>query len=120
MLDRGSGLRVRDLEGGSTSDFFGGILTISVGHCNERVNRALQAQMDRLGHVSTLYPSLPMVELAEKTGADHPGTPPEILLYRFRHRSRRVGDHPRPGVHGALEILVLRHGIRDVQCWPSR
>src|SRR5262249_26336909 len=72
-LESGAGLRVRDVAGREYLDFFGGILTISVGHCNERVNTALKAQIDRLGHVSTLYPSLPMIELAETLARVTPG-----------------------------------------------
>ena len=43
----------------------GGILTVSVGHANEKVNAAVVAQITRLSHVSTLYPTIPAVELAE-------------------------------------------------------
>ncbi len=55
-----------DHDGKQYLDFFGGILTVSVGHANDKVNAAVHAQMERLGHVSTLYPTLPIVELAEK------------------------------------------------------
>ncbi|HTB79201.1 MAG TPA: aminotransferase class III-fold pyridoxal phosphate-dependent enzyme, partial [Polyangiaceae bacterium] len=55
-LESGSGTRVRDFDGREYLDFFGGILTVSVGHANPRVNEAVRAQIDRLGHVSTLYP----------------------------------------------------------------
>ena len=65
-LDQGSGLRVRDVDGAEYLDFFGGILTVSIGHCDPRVTTPLKAQIDRLGHVSSLYPTLPVVELAEK------------------------------------------------------
>ena len=65
VLAEGKGMRVRDLDGREYLDFFGGILTISVGHANDHVNTAIKAQLDRLGHVSTLYPTLPIVQLAE-------------------------------------------------------
>ena len=42
VLTEGHGLRVRDLDGTEYLDFFGGILTVSVGHCNETVNAARQ------------------------------------------------------------------------------
>ena len=61
VLESGSGRRVRDVDGREYLDFFGGILTISVGHCDPRVTGPLKAQIDRLGHVSTLYPTLPIV-----------------------------------------------------------
>src|SRR6266508_4463151 len=57
------GLRVRDADGNEYLDFFGGILTVSVGHGNDRVNAAIKAQVDRFSHVSSLYPTLPAVEL---------------------------------------------------------
>ena len=62
----GKGTRVTDADGKTYLDFFGGILTISVGHANEEVNGAVTAQLGRLSHMSTLYPTLPMIELAER------------------------------------------------------
>ena len=43
------GLRVRDLDGREYLDFFGGILTVGVGHANDAVNAAVTAQMTRFG-----------------------------------------------------------------------
>ncbi len=65
-LESGKGCFVRDYDGNRYLDFFGGILTVSVGHANDKVNAAVRAQMERLGHVSTVYPTLPIVELAER------------------------------------------------------
>src|SRR5271156_5012378 len=73
VLESGHGARLKDLDGNSYLDFFGGILTVSVGQTHERVNAALHAQIDRLGHVSTLYPTLPIVDLAEKLVSLAPG-----------------------------------------------
>ena len=44
----------------------------NVGHADDRVNAAVRAQLDRLSHVSTLYPTLPVVELAERLGVTQP------------------------------------------------
>jgi alanine-glyoxylate transaminase/(R)-3-amino-2-methylpropionate-pyruvate transaminase len=110
VLESGRGLRVKDVDGRTYLDFFGGILTVSVGHCNERVNGALKAQIDRLGHVSTLYPTLPMVELAEKLARITPGK----LKKSFFTASGTEADETAvtlAQVHtGALEIIALRHG----------
>src|SRR4029453_1153861 len=59
----GRGTRVRDLDGREYLDFFGGILTLSVGHAHPKVNAALKAQIDRIGHVSSLYPHTQVVQL---------------------------------------------------------
>jgi hypothetical protein len=56
-IESGKGTRVRDFDGREYLDFFGGILTISVGHANDKVNAAVRAQMERLGHVSTVHPT---------------------------------------------------------------
>ena len=74
VLESGSGMTVKDVEGREYLDFFGGILTVSVGHCDERVNQALKAQIDRLGHVSSLRPRLSAVELAEWLANITPGS----------------------------------------------
>src|SRR5687767_11254078 len=65
-LDEGKGARLKDLDGREYLDFFGGILTVSVGQTHPKVNAAVKAQIDRLGHVSTLYPTVGIVELAER------------------------------------------------------
>jgi len=65
-LAEGDGVRVRDAEGREYLDLFSGILTTSVGHCNPRVNRAVVEQMNRLGHVSTLFATELQVEAARK------------------------------------------------------
>ncbi|MEM7414222.1 MAG: aspartate aminotransferase family protein [Gemmatimonadota bacterium] len=73
VLDEGLGVRVRDPEGKEYLDLFSGILTTSVGHCNPRVLEATKAQMDRLGHISTLYASEVHVEAARKIAEISPG-----------------------------------------------
>ncbi len=110
VLESGSGARVRDLDGREYLDFFGGILTLSLGHCNPRVNAPLKAQIDRLGHVSTLYPTLPMVELAERLARITPGR----LQKSFFTASGTEADETAVALAqvytGAMEIIALRHG----------
>ncbi len=66
IIESGSGMFVKDVEGKQYLDFFGGILTVSVGHCHPAVTEAVVAQQKKLVHVSTLYPTTPQIELAEK------------------------------------------------------
>ena len=65
-LESGRGMFVKDVEGREYLDFFGGILTVSVGHCHPAVTEAAIAQQRKLVHVSTLYPTVPQLQLAEK------------------------------------------------------
>src|ERR1051326_1154069 len=73
VVDHAKGSFIYDIEGKEYLDFFGGILTISVGHCNEKVTAAIDAQTHKLQHASTLYPNEPHVRLAEKMAQITPG-----------------------------------------------
>ena len=72
-LARGRGHFLYDFDGNEYLDFFGGILTVSVGHCHPTVTRAIQEQAETLVHTSTLYPTAPIVDLAEKIASLAPG-----------------------------------------------
>jgi len=72
-MDHASMQHVWDVEGKKYLDFFGGIVTISVGHCNPRVTSRTKEQIDRMQHVSTCFPNVPMVDLAEKLAQITPG-----------------------------------------------
>ena len=73
VVDHAKGSTVVDVEGREYLDFFGGIVTISVGHCNEKVTGAIERQTRKLQHISTLYPNEPHVRLAEKLAEITPG-----------------------------------------------
>ena len=73
VVDRAKDSLVYDVEGREYLDFFGGIVTISVGHCNDKVVAAIQEQTRKVQHTSTLYPTEPHVRLAEKLAAITPG-----------------------------------------------
>ena len=64
-IDRGDGRYIYDVEGNRYLDFFGGILTTSLGYDIEEVTVAIAEQASRVLHSSTLYLSEPMIELAE-------------------------------------------------------
>ncbi len=68
-IDRGEGGYVWDLEGNRYLDFFGGVLTTMVGHDNPDVTAAVQRQVAKVMHTSTLYLSEPMIEFAELVAA---------------------------------------------------
>jgi 4-aminobutyrate aminotransferase len=63
---RGEGARLWDVEGTEYLDFFGGILTVSLGHAEPRVTEAVAEQIKKLVHVSTLYPIAEQVRAAER------------------------------------------------------
>ena len=46
-LERGAMQHVWDVDGKRYLDFFGGIVTVGVGHANPRITSAQKAQLDR-------------------------------------------------------------------------
>jgi 4-aminobutyrate aminotransferase-like enzyme len=73
VVDHAKGCYVYDIEGKEYLDFYGGIVTVSVGHCHPKVTDAIQKQSAKLQHISTLYPNEPHVRLAEKLAQITPG-----------------------------------------------
>jgi predicted acetylornithine/succinylornithine family transaminase len=61
---RGKGSRIWDIEGKEYIDFFAGLAVCNLGHCHPKVVKAIQAQAERLIHVSNLYYIEPQIELA--------------------------------------------------------
>ncbi len=73
IFERGKGKYLYDIDGKEYLDFFGGIVTISIGHCDEEITEKTCEQMRKLQHTSTLYPTLPAILLAEKLAKITPG-----------------------------------------------
>lgn len=65
----GEGSWLVDAGGSRYLDFLTGLAVTSVGHANPRVGAAVTAQMERLVHVSNLFYTEPMVDLAEALAA---------------------------------------------------
>lgn len=53
-------------------DMFGGIVTVSVGHCHPKIVTAMSEQANKLGHVSALYFNPRLPEYVEKLAAKLP------------------------------------------------
>jgi alanine-glyoxylate transaminase/(R)-3-amino-2-methylpropionate-pyruvate transaminase len=110
VLTEGKGLRIRDADGNEYLDFFGGILTVSVGHANDRVNAAIRAQIDRFSHVSSLYPTLPVVELAERLARITPGRLQQTCFTASGTEADETAIMMAELSTGSTEIVALRHG----------
>ncbi len=68
--ERASGSRVWDTEGREYIDFSGGIAVNALGHCHPALVDALNAQMHKLWHISNIYTTRPVQELAQKLVAN--------------------------------------------------
>ncbi len=63
---RGEGPLLWDADGKHYLDFLTGISVCSVGHCHPEVVKAVREQADTLMHVSNLFYTEPMAQLAER------------------------------------------------------
>jgi predicted acetylornithine/succinylornithine family transaminase len=66
---RGEGATLYDADDRAYLDFLAGIAVVGLGHCHPAPLAAAQAQLERLWHVSNLYWTEPMVELARRLSA---------------------------------------------------
>jgi len=66
VFERGEGALLFDEDGNEYIDMLSGISVASVGHCHPDVVTAIQEQAGRLMHVSNLFYTRPMVDLAER------------------------------------------------------
>jgi 4-aminobutyrate aminotransferase len=101
---------VWDIDGNQYLDFFGGIVTIGVGHCNERVNAAVHAQLDRLQHVSTVFANEPQVALAQKLAQIAPaGALRKSFFTNSGTEANETAILAARCFTGSTEIVALRH-----------
>ncbi len=109
-LERGDGMYVWDTEGKKYLDFFGGILTTSVGHNRPEVTKAVQEQTEKMIHSSTLYPNEGHVNLAEKMVELAPGKLQVSYFTPSGTDADETAVFLAKGHTGNQEIIALRHG----------
>lgn len=109
-VSKAKGARVEDMEGNSYLDFFGGILTVSVGHANKDVNHEVIAQINNLTHVSSLYPTLPVVEFAEKLVNLAPGKLDKCFFTASGTEADETAVMMAQLYTENNELIALRHG----------
>ena len=112
-LERGAMQHLWDVEGKRYLDFFGGIVTVGVGHANPRITAARKAQLDKLSHVSTLYPTEPMVALAEKIAQITPGRLEKSFFTSSGSEANETAIDSARMHTGNLEIIALRHSYSE-------
>ncbi len=101
---------VWDADGNQYLDFFGGIVTISVGHCNDTVNQKVAEQMGKLQHVSTLFANEPQAALAERVAGITPGG--KLTKSFFTNSGTEANETAILAARcytGAHEVVALRH-----------
>jgi acetylornithine/N-succinyldiaminopimelate aminotransferase len=91
-FERGEGVWLVADDGRRYLDFVAGIAVVGLGHCHPAVTAAAHAQLDRLWHVSNLFWTRPMAELAERLSARFGGAEAiEAALKYARKATGRAG-----------------------------
>jgi 4-aminobutyrate aminotransferase len=110
VVTRAKDQYVWDADGNQYLDFFGGIVTVSVGHCNEEVNAKVHRQLDTLQHVSTVFANEPQVALAKKIASITPGG--QLTKSFFTNSGTEANEAAILAARcytGNTEIVALRH-----------
>lgn len=110
VVSHAKGPYLWDADGNRYLDFFGGIVVISVGHCNEEVNARIKRQIDTLQHCSTLLASAPAAELARKIAALTPGG--ALTKSFFTNSGTEANEMAVLAARcatGSAEVVALRH-----------
>lgn len=108
-IARGEGMYVFDPEGNKYLDFFGGILTVSVGHCNKKVTDKISEQLNKLQHTSTLYQTENIVRMAEKLAQITPGKLKKSFFTSSGTEADETAIFMAQHYTGKQEIIALRH-----------
>ncbi|XP_065340976.1 alanine--glyoxylate aminotransferase 2, mitochondrial [Cloeon dipterum] len=95
-------------------DMFGGIVTVSVGHCHPKVNEAAIEQMNKLWHTTNIYMHPKLHEYAEALTAKLPG---DLKVVYFVNSGSEANDlamlmsraHTRN-----FDIISLRNGYHGM------
>ena len=110
VLTEGDACCVRDLDGRDYLDFFGGILTLGLGHCHPDVVARVQEQAARLTHTSTLYQTREIVQVAEKLAEITPGGLKKSFFTTSGTEADETAILLAKIYTGSQELIVLRHG----------
>ena len=110
VIARAKDQYVWDADGNQYLDFFGGIVTVSVGHCNDQVNAKVHKQLDTLQHVSTVFANEPQAALAKKIASITPGG--KLTKSFFTNSGTEANETAILAARcytGNTEIVALRH-----------
>jgi 4-aminobutyrate aminotransferase-like enzyme len=109
VVDRAEGQYIWDVEGKQYLDLFGGVLTVSVGHCNPEVTARTIEQLQKVQHTSTVYINEIMVTLAEKVAELAPGRLQKVYFTSSGTEANETAILAARMYTGNPWIIALRH-----------
>ena len=109
VAERAKDQYIWDIDGVRYLDFFGGILTVSVGHCNDEITERTLAQLQKLQHTSVIYVNETMVALAEKVAELTPGRLQKCFFTNSGTEANETAVLAARMYTGNPVIIALRH-----------
>src|SRR5262245_18842095 len=110
VIARAKNQYVYDADGNQYLDFFGGIVTVSVGHCNEQFTAKIHQQLDLLQHVSTVFATEPQAALAERIASLTPeGRLSKSFFTNSGTEANETAILAARCFTGSSEVIALRH-----------
>ena len=109
MIVEGSMQYLFDETGRRYLDFFGGIVTVSVGHSHPHVLAAAQAQYERLQHTTTIYLHPGITEYARELAARLPGDLSVCYFVNSGSEANDLAMMMARGYTGNYDVIALRN-----------
>ncbi len=109
VVDHAKDQYVWDTDGNQYLDFFGGVLTISVGHCNDYVTDRIIEQLRKAQHTSTLFINPLMVQVAEKVAELAPGRLQKCYFTNSGSEANETAILAARMYTGNRDVITLRH-----------
>src|SRR5688572_24192174 len=109
IVDHAKDQYIWDVDGKRYLDMFGGVLTVSVGHCNEEVTARTIEQLQKVQHTTTIYINEIMVQLAEKVAELAPGRLQKVYFTNSGTEANETAILAARMYTGVPTIIALRH-----------
>jgi len=103
------GATVTDADGRDYLDFFGGILTLGIGHSHPDFVKRIQDQVARLTHTASVYPTREQVKVAERLTQITPGKLKKSFFTTSGTEADETAIMLAKIYTGQQEIIALRH-----------
>jgi alanine-glyoxylate transaminase / (R)-3-amino-2-methylpropionate-pyruvate transaminase len=110
MIVEGSRQYVYDEKGRRYLDAFGGIVTISVGHCHPYVLQKAREQMETLQHATTIYTHPTIAEYGQMLAEKMPGNLKVCYLVNSGSEANDLALLMARLYTGNFDVIALRNG----------
>lgn len=103
-----------DTNGKRYLDLFAGIVTVSVGHCHPKVNAALEEQIKKLWHTTTIYLYPNITEYTHKLLKKFPSKFNVVLYTNSGSEANDLAMYLSRLYTGKFDIISLRNGYHGM------